>query len=336
MNTGLAKTTLAVLLLSTSLYASEPDRTDARNDGLLGPVRSVSAWQQLQQVDWGQKDAKAGVIGVSCWECEYDREGNRIKSGGLVDGEFRGDLTRIVRDENGKVTEKIFENSSGEVYRREVIGPHGITEQVVYQVGKPISRSTWTYDANGHVAEFYSYDQDGVVTGSSFSTSDANNDIKEEWDYGRNGAFQLHFSKSYNSQTDICTFTNFNENGSVKVTFTTKGTKVVSFWQQTGEEHVYGSSFWMDRVGKTMVTHSCNPNGTCDEITSYYPTETTIHVSRVEWHDPVQVLRLAFDYEYELDSFGNWTKRTVWVWSPQLGERKLCETDYRTIRYWSK
>jgi hypothetical protein len=336
MKTGLTSAALAVLLLATCLDASEPKSTDARTDGLIGPVRSVSARQELQQVDWGQNDAKAGLIGVSCYECEYDPEGNRIKSGGILDGEFRGDVIRIVRDETGKVTERIEENDRGELLRRDVLGPHGITEQVGYQQGKAISRSTWSYDANGHVTEFYQYDQDGEVNGSSLSASDASGDIKEQWDYGRNGVFQLHFAQSYNPQTDISTFTSFNENGSAKVTFTTKGTKVLSYWQQTSEEHVFGSIFWRDRAGKTEVTHNCNPDGTCDEIASYFPNETTNQVSRVEWHDPGQVLRLAFDYEYELDSFGNWTKRTVWVWSPDLGERKVCETDYRTLTYWSK
>jgi hypothetical protein len=336
MKIGIAIIALVILIFATCLDASEPKTTDARNDGLLGPVRSVSARQELQQVDWGQKDAKAGVIGVSCYECEYDRDGNRIKSGGLVDGEFRGDFVQIVRDEAGRVTERIEANDKGDVVRRDVLGPYGITEQVGYQEGKVIARSTWRYDQNGHKTESYHYDQDGVVTGSSFSTSDARGDITEEWDYGPNGVFQLHFAQTCNPQTDICTFSSFNENGSLKVTFTTKGTKVLSYWQETKEEHVFGSSFWRDRVGKTIVTHSCNPDGTCDEIATYFPNETTNQVSRVEWHDPAQVLRLAFDYEYEFDSLGNWTKRTVWVWSPELGERKLCETDYRTITYWSK
>lgn len=328
MKTGLAIIVLAVLIFAMRLDASEP-KTDARNDGLIGPVRSVSARQELQQVDWHQKNAKAEVIGISCYECEYDREGNRIKSGGLV-------AVRVVRNENGRVTERIEENDKGEVIRRDVLGPYGITEQVGYQEGKAISRSTWSYDQNGRMKEFYSYDREGVVIGSSISTSDARGDIKEEWDYGPNGVFSLHFAQIYNPQTDINTFTSFGENGSVKVTFTTKGTEVLSYWQETGEQNVFGSFFWRDRAGKTEVIHSCNPDGTCDEITSYFPDEITNQVRRVEWHDPAQVLRLAFDYEYVLDSLGNWTKRTVWVWSPELGERKLGETDYRTITYWSK
>jgi hypothetical protein len=46
------------------------------------------------------------------------------------------------------------------------------------------------------------------------------------------------------------------------------------------------------------------------------------------------VLKLSADCEYEPDQFGNWMKRIVWVWSPELGNRKLYETDYRTLTYW--
>jgi len=336
MNSWRAYTTLVVLLLPASLRAAQANRSDAQNDGLIGPIRSVSVRSELQQVDWHQNDAKAAVAGFSCHECEYDREGNRIKSGALVDGEFRGDVLDIIRDEAGRVTERIEKNDKGETIRRDRLGPYGITEQVGYGDGKPISHSTWKYDENGYVTEYQHYDQEGVLVQSSLSTSDANGNIKEEWEYGRDGVFELHFAQIYNPRTDISTFTNFNENGSTKVTFTTKGTQVLSYWQETKEQDVFGSHFWRDRKGKTLVVHSCNLDGSCDEIVSNFPDETTSRVSRVEWHDPAGTLRLAFDYEYQLDAFGNWTRRTVWVWSPEIGERKLCETDFRTIAYWDK
>ena len=146
----------------------------------------------------------------------------------------------------------------------------------------------------------------------------------------------LHFAQRYDPKTDIGTFTNFNENGLTKVAITTKGFKVLSYWQQTSEDSAFGSHFGRDPLDKMQVWHSCNPDGTCDEITSYFSDQAMHLVKRVEWHDPAQVLKLAFDYEYELDAVGNWTKRTVWVWTSQFEVCKLFETDYRTITYWSK
>jgi hypothetical protein len=336
MRSSLSVVALAIVFLRVALSASEPANTDARSDGLFGRIRSVSTTQETQQVDWHQKDAKAGILGISCWECEYDVEGNRIKSGQSYDGEFRGDVIRIIHDETGRVTARIEENYKGEIVCRDVLGPYGITEQVTYKDGKPYWRSTWSYDSNGHMTEFYHYDENGVVFESSIASSDASGNNKEEWNYGRNGVFSLHFVQSYDPETDIWTFTNFNENGSAKVAITTKGSKVLSYWQQAGEDNVFGSNFYRDPNNKTQVSHSCNPDGTCDEITSYFSDEARHQASRVEWHDPAGVLRLSFDYEYEVDQFGNWTKRTVFVWSPELGERKSYETDYRTLKYWGK
>jgi hypothetical protein len=327
---------LAILFLPPSLCASEPKYTDARSDGLLGPIRSVSTREERAEIEWHQPDGPTVALPTSCQECEYDLEGNRIKTGQIIDGEFRGDAVRFLRDSTGKVIEKIAENYKGEMYRREVIGPYGITEQDLFENEKQISRSLWFYDGNGHVSEYRNYDRDGVIVGSSFSTIDASGNFKEEWDSGPNGSFSLHFVQTNDPKTDTFTFSNFNENGSIKVTFTTMGTKVISYWQEPSEQQVFGSTFFMDPVGKTQESYSCHSDGSCDHVISYFADEARHHVSQIEWRDAEGLLKLSADYGYELDQFGNWTKRTVWVWSPELGNRKLYETDYRTLTYWIK
>jgi hypothetical protein len=327
---------LAILILALSLDASEQKRSDVRDDGLLGPVRSVSTRQETQQVDWNRQDARIDVLGITCSECEYDREGNRLRNGQTVEGEFRGLMLRIVRDESGKVIERIEENYNGEIVSRVVLGPRGVTERVDYQNGRPHWRATRSYDANGHETEFHHYDEHGELFESSAESSDASGNNKEQWDYGRNGSFSLHFVDTYDPETDLWRFTSFNEDGSAKVTIATQKSKLLSYWQQqTAEEKVFGSGFFLDRVGKEKQSFSCHPDGSCDRMTSYFPDEASPHVSRVEWRDSAGGLRLSFDYEYQLDRFGNWTKRTVKVWSPELGEPKLCETDYRTLTYWA-
>lgn len=336
MRASLPRAGLAILLVLLPVCASEPKNTDARSDGLFGPIRSVSTREERPQLDWHQPDGPAVALPVSCSECEYDPEGNRIKTGQLIDGEFRGEVVRFLRDSTGKVIEKFAENYEGEMYRREVIGPYGITEQDGFENGKQISRSFWFYGANGYLSEFRNYNRDGVIVGGSFSMIDASGNSKEEWDYGPNDSFSLHFVQTYDPKTDTVTFTNFNENGSIKVTFTTVGTKVISYWQEPSEQQMFGSNFFMDPVGKTQESYSCHSDGSCDHVISYFPDEARHHVRRIEWHDAAAVLKVCADYEYEFDQFGNWTKRTVWVRSPELGERKLYETDYRTLKYWSK
>jgi hypothetical protein len=324
---------LAMLLAATALCASE-SKTDARIDGFLGPIRCVSTRVEKSQIEWHKQNAPIIPGGVSCPECEYDRQGNRIKSGGLVDGGFRGDSYRLVKDENGKVIEKAVENYRGEVYRREVLGPFGITLAEDFYNGRLIAHHTWTYDGSGHLTYYFSYDQDGAVLTRGERVTDASGNFKEEWAYGRNDSFSHHFVETTDPQKDTWDFTTFNENGSMKLTLATHGTKVTNFWREPGEEYALGTTFFMDPVGKTSESYHCHFGGGCDHMVSYFPDEQRHNASRMEWHDPEGVLQLGIDFEYEIDAFGNWTKRTLWLSSPELGERKLFETDHRTLTYW--
>jgi hypothetical protein len=64
MKMGRAGMALAVLIFATCLETSDPTTTDARSDGLIGPVRSVSATEETQQLAWGQMSAKTAVWGL--------------------------------------------------------------------------------------------------------------------------------------------------------------------------------------------------------------------------------------------------------------------------------
>lgn len=336
MKTGPGSAGVAILLLGLSLDASEPKYTDAQTDGFLGPVRSVSTREERARIEWHQPDGPTVALPAGCAECEYDLEGNLIKTGQIIDGEWRGDTVRLVHDSTGNVTERIAENYKGEVYRREVLGPHGIQEEDLFEDGNQISWSFWFYDSNGHLSEFRNYDRDGVIGARSFSVIDASGNRKEEWDYKADGGFSLHFVEINDPKTDTYTFTNLNEDESTKVALTTVGTRVISYRQEPSEKPVLGSTVFMDPVGKTRESYSCHSDGSCDHVIYYFTDATRRHASRIEWRDSGEVLKLSADYEYELDQFENWTKRRVWVWSPELEERKLYETDYRTLSYWAK
>lgn len=91
---------LAVLLIGLGLQASAQRYTDTQSDGLIGPVRSISTREERTQVDWHQPNGPAVVIPAGCQECDYDIGGNRIRQGQFLNGEFRGNLTRIVRRSN--------------------------------------------------------------------------------------------------------------------------------------------------------------------------------------------------------------------------------------------
>ncbi len=63
---------------------------------MFGPIRSVSTREERTQIEWHQPDGPTVALPAGCPECEYDREGNRIKTGQIIDGEFRGDVVRFL------------------------------------------------------------------------------------------------------------------------------------------------------------------------------------------------------------------------------------------------
>jgi hypothetical protein len=50
---------------------------------------------------------------------------------------------------------------------------------------------------------------------------------------------------------------------------------------------------------------------------------------RAEWRNADGQLQLATDFDEDLDSVQNWTRRRVWVWNPSLAARTVSETDFR-------
>jgi hypothetical protein len=316
----------SVLLIAVALNA-DTRKADSRLDGFVGPVRSVTTRQELAKVDVPAEGRPIWVSPAICPLCEYDRMGNRTRMG--------AEITRLVKNENDNVLEKTFETPEGDVTRHELWGPFGILEQISYGKGKLISHSIWSYDANGHLAEFHGYDQDGVQIASSHAVNGKLDHNREVWDYGKDGVFQLHFVETNEPKTEYWTFANLNEDGSVKASVKTLGNSVLFYQQDMTEANVFGSGFYMDPENKKQVSYRCHPDSTCDQIASDCQDEECRLVTHVEWRDATGTSKLLIEYEYELDSWGNWTKRVAWVSGAGLPERTLAETDYRELQYWS-
>ena len=65
-----------------------------------------------------------------------------------------------------------------------------------------------------------------------------------------------------------------------------------------------------------------------------YADSAKRYPASAEWRDSSGNLLYATYFDYEFDDRNNWTKRTIWVVSPEIPERSLYETDTRTIAYW--
>ena len=331
---ALVRCGLVTTLLATAVWASDEKKTNAQSNGLVGPVRSVTTQEGKPEFSLDQRDWPVLVGIADCGECEYDREGTLTGYGQLVEGEFRGDRYQIGRDERGNIVEQVRVGTDGEIAGRTLYGPFGIIESSEYAVGVRGFHTEWSYDRNGHLRELVQYDRDDKIQTRTFRQTDASGNIKEEWCYGSKDELSYHTLETYDPKTDVWSWTSYSEDGSAKVAIETQNGKVHFYRQNVNESNVFGEHFFLDPIGNTQHSFRGHPDGTYDDVTTIYPDERLHNPERLEWRDGTGTLRLKVEYEYELDGLGNWTKRRTWVWTPDLGEKKLYKVDLRRLTYW--
>ena len=216
------------------------------------------------------------------------------------------------------------------------MGPFGMTEQKVYIEGKLRFRSSFSYDQYGHQSEWLSFDAKGKSEGRTSTATDKEGIVTRRSDYGKNG--ELSDEQTFDPETQVDHFTTFDEFGKVKLTWTISHGKLISFWEAPDSPSQYGEGFTISEGDTSFENYSCHADLSCDVSRIHYEyLDGNKHTPRsAEWRDSEGNLKLAAYFDYEVDSFRNWTYRQVWVWDPSLGERSLYETDFRVITYWPR
>jgi len=317
-------------IAAISALASSKKSTDAQSDGFKGAVKSVTTEQQVVSHPWPhQPDGPSINYPAGCAVCEYDEEGRAVLRGQDSGTGFVGDKIHYVRDENGKITHQIVENERGRLVSSVETGPLGKIEQEFYQDGVLHSRTKYRYDESGNLIESVNYDAHGVQVARTTASFDENGNVTEQYDYGPKNTFLLHFTQSYDPETDVQIFTNYKEDGTVLLTFTARGGRVVSYWQQPSGKRELGNT-----VCFKTGCESHNLDGSPFRTVTTYEDGDSRSPKRIELRDDTDQPEMAADYEYEFDAHGNWTKRSVWVWTRESGERQLFEIDSRTLSYW--
>jgi hypothetical protein len=320
----------------TSAFAQPQSVTDVERADLAGPVESVSVVQIRTDVQWVEPGGPSLIVPVWCQVCEFDIHGNQVKSGQIIDGVFKGEISRI-RDEGSGITDRIVEDAStGETLRHEVVGRFGTLERTIFQSGKLLERQTFSYDQYGHMIDWITFDGDGKQIGHTHTERDDEGEFKEKWTLGKDG--ELASLHTFDVKTGIENYRNFNQFGQVTLDWTVADGKLVSFWELPDPPSQYADNFTEGMGNATLENYACGHDGKCElsRIHYDYLDPDLRNPQSAEWSDSNGHLRFAVYYDYDIDLFRNWTFRRVWVWTPALGERKLYETDSRTIAYWRK
>jgi hypothetical protein len=125
----------------------------------------------------------------------------------------------------------------------------------------------------------------------------------------------------------------------VKVTYMLSHDKLVSFWEPSDSPaRQFGDNFNEDVGDNTVENYACHSDLQCEVSRVHYEylNRNKHNPISAEWRDEDGNLKVAAYFEYQVDSYRNWTSRRVWVWNPELGTRTLYEEDSRAITYWEK
>jgi len=197
-----------------------------------------------------------------------------------------------------------------------------------------VVHSEWKYDSSGHLRELIQYDRENKILTRMLRQTDVSGDTKEDWSYGSKDEFLSHILDTYDPKTDVWTWTNYAEDRSVRVAIETQDGKVHFYRQNFNDPNPFGQGFFLDRIGRTQHTFRGHADGTYDDVVTIFPDESSHNPERLEWRDGSGAIRLKVEYEYELDGQKNWTTRSTFVWTPELGETKLYRIDARRLTYW--
>jgi hypothetical protein len=322
-------------LLTLTTHGQELNRTDAQRDDLAGPVKSVSSKVVLSSVRWQQPGGPTLLIPIWCMDCTYDRDGSRTRSGQVVDGKFVGQIIRLVRDQNEQLTDRlVVDASTGQLQRHDVMGPFGRTENTDYIGGNLHWRQTYSYDQSGNMTEWLTFDSTGKQISRILLNREPDGALKEKSAWGEDG--QLNYQQTLDPETKVERFTSFDQFARAQLTWTVVAGKLVSFWEAPDSPSQWGDNFTETEGNGDPENFACHSDGNCDVSRVHYEYLDPKGRNPVsaEWRDSDGNLRFAVYYDYEIDSFRNWTYRRVWVWSRDLGKRSLYETDSRQITYW--
>lgn len=326
-----------VLFLAMPVFGRGKKWTEAENMGFAGPIQSVSTSRETFLQPPSQPDGPAVVYPVSCDQCEFDKEGNQVRSGTLQNGQFRGAIKRELRDEMGRVQEELWVNEKGEEASRHVYtnGPFGKTRDDLYMSGRLVNVTTFRYDSRGNVVESNTYKPNGKLESHSEETFDDQGNTLESLGSGP-GDHYMHVIETYSRDTGhLATFTSLNRDGSLRLFFELRDDVVLSFWQQPGDKPTYGSGVcFSSNESVQRVCRDYKSDGRYATTHYTFTDRSKQNPLKVILYSPEEQFIMEADYEYELDPAGNWTKRTVWVRTQESGQRQLFEKDTRKLTYY--
>jgi len=355
---------LLLLTTSVALAAQEPPPNLAL-DRLKGPVRTIKSGTVGFVLKDGKRVENTRRVAKIL---RFDERGNRteattLDSDGTVSerlvysydalgrntgyeeyyrlaGKAMGDPRRHIYtlDHNGKIVERISYEADGSVgprfnYKYDSKG-NKLEDSFTSWTGGRIGRTSYTYDADGHVLTHTDYDADGAVSWKTIDSYDAAG-RRVEWEQYQEQVLRYkklfrydHKGRIAEEETfvfDVSRAVNSHgpEPGKVVYTYNDKrhSTEIATYDPagalKLREVHTYDKHD--NQVGRELF----NADG------SARPTE-------VAFFDEKRAVKLSgkSHTQFQYDSHGNWTKKVYLILPDGAQEPQPWRADFRNITYY--
>jgi hypothetical protein len=308
----------------------EPEKwTAAMNMGLHGPVRSQRVTSRKLNPD-PRTDPKLFIDTPTAWVV-FDDAGRVTEQANAASGD--GTIISVAHLTYDPKT-GIESSSDGiNVWRTErQIGDHGPVEVKTFRNEVLFERETERYDEHGNMVESITYDAEGDVQSRATYGYDDKGRTTDWCVWGPRNQFNIHMADRFDENGDLIQRTYFDESGRTVTTLSLSNGKLTSHWQAADCECSNDVGISFDDVSYFYQTQR---DGTIETTVQNHPhTRSNIELTdaeRISGNDTV-VEKLTFNYER--DSRGNWTKRTVFAWDPKSDATIPVQEDLRILTYY--
>ena len=290
---------LISLTATSAVYAQKPTMLEATY-ALLGPVSEFRTESATVHHKDGEYVAGPRVLGMTA---TFDEDGTRPE---LCLYNAKGTLTRriVMKFKERKLLESVNYDGAGKMWLRIL--------SLYDQEGRPTGDER--YDGNGLLVSKLTILRNALGQVTERAEYSSKQVLLERFKFTYNDAGGLktteHASYAPDGSLSLKEFTNIDERRTESLTYDKFGLltgKSVRVNQETNE---YGPDGSLRK--KTVIT---NP-GRLPEVTTYNPDGTVRKESQIP---------------DEIDTHGNWVKRTDWVTDAQ--GRRPVKVTYRTIKY---
>jgi hypothetical protein len=198
--------------------------------------------------------------------------------------------------------------------------------------GVLFSRVTNQFDFEGRLIELTSYNSRGRVLLRLVYRYDAGGSIMESYAPRPEGQFVLQMSSRYDLAGELVQQSVFDAGGQTVTAFSLSGGHLTSYWQRAECGCANSVEVTSDGVSYTYQT---NVDGTLrTTVANHRLSQSRIEPSDVERFAEDGSLAEKVVFDYERDSWGNWTKRTVYLEDAITGVSFPVQEDNRTIVYY--